>query len=369
MIPGDIWSTFRAAHWVGWGDLGGVYGSDTQLVTFPGIAVLLAPVAMVSSAFALGESHAPIFNSQPSSWLVLGPTVYLLGSTCLVAMDAVAEELGVRERRRAALCFMEGVVIFQVVTLWGHPEDLLALTFSLYAFLALFRGRWTLSGWMWGAAIVMQPLAVLMFPLAFARAPRNQRLRLCFYGALPSLVLLSAPLAMQWRQTSSVLFHQANAEFLDHATPWIALSPTLSRTTVGAGPGRAIAVLLAIIIGYVAYRRRPSISGMFWLCALVLSIRCFFESVMDVFYLGPPLALIVLSAAACTSSRRLIGAWTVAMIETVFAFHRASEWGYWIPMVTLLAVGLALAWPGRDAFGVRGDVREPELAPNEQLVA
>ena len=172
MIPGDIWSTFRAAHWVGWGNIGGIYGSNTQLVTFPGIAVLLAPVAMVSGALGLGESIAPIFLSQPTSWLLLGPVILLLGSTCLMAFDAMAEELGVNGPRRIVLSFMEAVVIFQVVTMWGHPEDLLALTFSLYALLAMFRGRWTLSGWLWGAAIVTQPLVILMFPLAFVRTPK-----------------------------------------------------------------------------------------------------------------------------------------------------------------------------------------------------
>ncbi len=194
VIPGDIWSTFRAAHWVGWGDIGGIYGSDTQLLTFPGIAVLLAPVAMVSGALALGESHAPIFNSQPSSWLLLGPVILLLGSTCLIVFDAMAEELRVSGPRRIVLSFMEAVVIFQVVTLWGHPEDLLALTFALYALLAAFHCRWSLSGWLWGAAIVFQPLVILMFPLAFVRTPKPQRIRLCLYGALPTLVLLSAPL-------------------------------------------------------------------------------------------------------------------------------------------------------------------------------
>ncbi len=100
VIPGDVWSTFRAAHWVGWGDLGGIYGSDTQLVAFPGIAVLLAPVAMVSGALGLSESIAPIFLSQPSSWLLLGPAILLSGSTCLLAFDAMAEELGVGGPRR-----------------------------------------------------------------------------------------------------------------------------------------------------------------------------------------------------------------------------------------------------------------------------
>ena len=355
VIPGDIWSTFRAAHWVGWGNIGSIYGKDTQLVTFPGIAVLLAPVAMVSGALGLGESIVPIILSRPTSWLLLGPAILLLGSTCLMAFDAMAEELGVSRPRRIVLSVMEAVVIFQVVTMWGHPEDLLALTFSLYALLAMFRGRWTLSGWLWGAAIVTQPLVILMVPLAFVRTPTAHRLRLCLYGALPSIVLLSAPFVTQWHRTSAVLFHQANARFLDHATPWIALSPTLSRTEVGAGPGRIIAVFVAALIGYLAYRRRPSIVGLLWLCAFALSLRCFFESVMVVFYLGPPLALIVLTAATCRGWQRLAGAWAIAMVATVYAFHGASEWGYWAPMVAFLAIGLACAWPGRAEVAIFGD--------------
>ncbi len=72
----------------------------------------------------------------------------------------------------------------------------------------------------------------------------------------------------------------------------------------------------------MAYRRPPSRVGLLWLCALALSLRCFFESVMVVFYLGPPLALIVLTAATCASRKRLVGAWAVAMLATVYAFHR-----------------------------------------------
>ncbi len=362
VIPGDIWSTFRAAHWVGWGDIGNMYGNDTQLVTFPGIAVLLAPVAMVSGALGLGESIAPMFVSQPTSWFLLGPAILLLASTCLVAFDAMAEELGVNGPRRIMLSVMEAVVIFQVVTMWGHPEDMLALTFSLYALLAMLRGRWPLSGWLWGAAIVTQPLVILMFPLAFVRTPNLHRLRLCLYGALPSVMLLSAPLVMQWHQTSAVLLHQANARFLDHATPWIALSPTLSRTTVGAGPGRMIAVFMAVVVGFMAYRRAPSNVGLLWLCALALSLRCFFESVMNAFYLGPPLVLIVLTAATSGNPKRLVGAWAIAMLATAYGFHRASEWGYWAPIAVFLALGLACAWPGRAEVGIFGDHSTIDLA-------
>jgi hypothetical protein len=351
IVPGDIWSTFRAAHWVGWGDLGGVYGGDSQLVAFPGIAVLLAPVAMVSNALGMSESIAPVFLAHPSSWYLLGPATMVLGCSPLFAVDATAEELGVERTRRAALCWAEVVVIFQVVTIWGHPEDLVALAAALYALVAMLRRRWALSAWLWGAAIVVQPLVILMLPLAFVRTPRAHRARLCVFGAIPTIVFMGTPLLTQWSSTSKVLFRQPNFPYLDHATPWVALSPHLSRTSVGAGPGRLLAVLGAVALAGMASRVRPSRVGFLWLCALALCLRCVFEAVMAPFYLGPPLALILLAASLRSSWPRLLGASSVAIVATVLAFHRLPELAYWGPMVLLLAAGLGLAWPGLRALG------------------
>ncbi len=363
ITPGDVWSTFRAAHWVGWGNIGGVYGGDTQLVTFPGIAVLLAPAAMISGGLGLTESISPIFLNHPTAWLVLGPAIALLGGSCLFGLDAMAEQLGVDRRRRFLLCCMEAAVIFQVIAIWGHPEDVVALGLALYALLASLNARWLHCGLLWGAAIVVQPLVVLMVPLAFSRLPRGHRLEVGLLAASPSVVLLSAPLAMEWRQTSRVFLHQANFQFLDHATPWIALSPHLTRISVGAGPGRMLAVGAAIGLGLWAFRSRPSLVGLVWLCALALSLRCFFESVMVPFYLGPPLALIVLASALRGSWIRLLGAWSVAMVATAFSFHRFSEWGYWAPLVVLLAAGLAAGWPGLEEVGIRKVARPGDDAP------
>ena len=351
VVPGDIWSTFRAAHWVGWGSLGSVYGSDTQLVTFPGIAVLLAPVAMISGALGLSESIAPVFLAHPTSWYLLGPAILLLGSSCLLSFDAAAEEMGVDRPRRALLCLVEAVVIFQVLTIWGHPEDMVALALALYALLAMVRRLWTLSAWLWGVAIVVQPLVLLLLPLAFVRTPADRRVRLCVIAALPSAVLVGTPMLTDWGATSKVLFQQANFEYLDHATPWVALSPRLSDVSVGAGPGRLIAVAASVGLAVLASRRRPSVAGLIWLSAVALSLRCFFEAVMVSFYLGPPLAMIVLAAALRRSWSRLVGAGLIAVAATVVAFRRMPPWGYWGSVVALLVVGLLVAWPGRGALG------------------
>ena len=351
IIPGDTWSTFRAAHWVGWGALGSIYGPDTQLVTFPGIAVLLAPVAMISNGFGLSESIAPVFLTHPTSWFVLAPANSVLGASCLFAFDAMAEDLGVERRYRIALELMEAIVIFQVVVMWGHPEDLVALAFALYAMLAMSRQRWSLTGWLWGAAVVMQPLVLLMFPFAFVRTPRAQRFRLCLLAVIPSVVLVGTPLLSQWSATSAVLFRQANFQYLDHATPWIVLSPHLSRISVGAGPGRMLALIVAVSLAAFSARRKPNMVGVLWLCTLALSLRCFFEAVMVPFYVGPPLAMIVLVASFRNRWPRVIWAWVIGMTTSAFAFQRFSEWGYWAPLVVLLGAGLACAWPGAEAVG------------------
>ena len=352
VTPGDIWSTWRAAHWVGWGALGDVYGQDTQLVTFPGIAVLLAPFAMLSSHLGLSDSIDPLFLRTPSAWLVLGPASMVLGSSCLFALDAVAEELGASSRRRIALCWVEATLMFQVLVIWGHPEDLLSLGLALYAFLAMARGRWTLTGCLWGAAIVVQPLVLLLFPLQFVQLPKGARLRVCVLSVLPSAVFVGTPLLSNWTQTSGVLFHQANWPNIDYPTPWIALAPRLSSTSVGAGPGRMLALLVAVGLGYMAWRLKPSMIGLVWLGAVALSGRCFFESVMTPFYVGPPLVAIVLASSLRPGWLRMTGASVIALEATVLAFQHFSEWGYWLPMVALLSSGLFCAWPGRTAVGL-----------------
>ncbi len=86
-------------------------------------------------------------------------------------------------------------------------------------------------------AIVIQPLVLLMFPLAFVRTQRNQRAQLCLLGALPSVVLVGNTLISQWDVMSKILLHQQNFQFLDHATPWVAISPHTQLNQRRSRPG------------------------------------------------------------------------------------------------------------------------------------
>jgi hypothetical protein len=360
VVPGDIWSTFRNAHMIGWGNVGAIYDPDFGLLTFPAVVFVLTPVAMVSGHFGLTESIGMLTVTHPSAWLLLGPATLLLGGWCLLPFDALAEELGVDRAGRTLLLLAESVVVFVVVALWGHPEDMAALGLATYALLQGQRGRWTSAGWLWGAAIAFQPLVLVLVPVGVARCPAGRRLLTGVRALLPAVLLLALPVTTHWSMTTAAILHQGNRTDLDHPTPWIVFSARLGPNLVSAGPGRILALLAAVGIGVVAWRYRPSLWGLVWLGGLALALRCFFESVMVPFYLGPPFAVLLIAAAAAPGRWRPWIA-TGAMVGAfVLTFHRLGEWPYWLGMVAFLAVGLACGWPGPGAFhrAHRGDTAD-----------
>jgi len=346
-IPGDIWGTYRAAHFVGWGYIGGIYTKGTGLIAYPGIAVVLSPVAMLTSALRLPDSVNPIFLARPKSWLFLGNAVLLLGITTIFAVNRLAIVLAVRSATRALLCVATAVVLWPVIVSWGHPEDCLALTFAIFALVEGRRGQWRNAGWLWGFAVAVQPLVLLMFPPALSAVARGQRIRTCVRAVLPATVLLAFPLVMDWHDTVIALTKQPNFPTVDYPTPWIALAPRLTPLSVAAGPGRMMAMAFAVVLGALLFRWRPRFDALIWCCAVALCARCIFESVMDPFYLGPPLVMCLVAAAARPGRWRLPLSIVFAVAVTVACTYHRGEWAYWLIMTVLLALTLACGWPGR----------------------
>jgi hypothetical protein len=375
-VPGDIWATYRGAHFVGWGDLGGVYASNTGLVTFPGITVLLAPVAMLTGSLGLSESF-PFPLPHPTAWLFLGPVELLLGASLLVALDALAEQVGATPRRRLVLSLVAMVVVWPLVAIWGHPEDGLAMTCALSAVVQFSRGNLRACGWCFGAALAFQPLVILVAPVLVAVLPSaRQRVLFLVRSALPPITLVIPGLAQYWHATVHSLLEQPNYPTLNHPTPLLALSPLLRsgravRTfvthltykagryhlvksltsvrpveVVAAGPGRMVALALCCGVGILIWRRRASISlpMLAWLLALCLTLRCLLESVMDPFYFVPPLVMIVF-CGALGDGRRFAVAGVVAVAVTVFSEYHLGPWAWYLPLTTFMVAGLLVTLP------------------------
>jgi len=358
-VPDDLWATLVAAQRFLQLDLAGLYTAPTNLVSFPGAAVILVPVAAIMDAAGI-PIHAGRQGVHPVGWLVAGPLETLLSAIALFAADALAERLGIGMLKRFLLAAASATALWNVTVRWGHPEDAVAVGLLLYAVLALANGRPSRAAWLAGAGVAVQPLVLLAFPLLAAATAPKRLPGFVARAATPAVALLAAAAAANWTATIHAVTNQPNAPTIDHPTPWIYVSflaPHMSDGSVAAGPARALAVLVACGCALVTWRRwqtarlagawRPDdLAALLWWVAVTLALRTVFEPVMVSYYVWPPLAVALV--AASRDWIRLIAASTTAIVLTFLAQGSwRNPWVWWTPVVVVLALTLAAAWPGR----------------------
>jgi hypothetical protein len=387
ITPPDLWETYRAAHYIGWGDVGDIYNSGSGLVTFPGIALVLAPVAELTWLLKMVDSTST-FLARPTSWLILGPVVMVIGATFLLPVDTLARSIGLRAHRRILLSLGEAILLWQVLVRWGHPEDVLAMAFALVAIGRVHDEHWRSAGWCFGLAMLFQPLVLLMAPILLAGAiPPKQWLRFTLRTVLPSTVFLVIPLLRAWGPTTQALIKQPNFPAVDHPTPFLHFAPVLQAAhwvnitkvvgfetqgvrkvvhgqtyqyfgpIVAAGPDRLTAIACALGIGFWLHKRRPNLQQLLWWCGVALALRCFFEAVMDPYYVFPPLAVFLL-VAAMRSTPRVVIATALGVGLLIFTEQFHGPWLWWGVVNALLAASAITAWP-------KGSYRHSVVQPQE----
>jgi len=362
-LPDDLWGTLIAADRLVHLNLAGLYTQPTGLVTFPGAAVILAPVATLIDAAGLSLQHPGPHNPQPAVWLVAGPYMIAISGVALFAADALAERLRVPRWKRFFLAAASAVALWNVSVQWGHPEDAVAVGLLLFGILALSEARTARSAWLLGAAIAVQPLVLLALPILLAGIKPRRIPGFLARAAAPAAVLLGAAAAANWHATYLAVAHQPNWPTVDHPTPWTPLAPHMAAGAVADGPFRLLAILAACGCAlFVARRLRvarhaPGRNGewseetlreLLWWAALALGLRCVFEPVMVAYYLWPALAVALI--AATRTWPRLLGTSVIATAVT-FGSQSAwrSPWGWWGSMIVGLA--LILFFAGVPSFG------------------
>ena len=86
------------------GHFGAIYAANNAFYAFPGILVVLAPVAALTNALGMSADVFPNHGfAHPQAFLLLGPYEVLLSVLALFACDALGERLGVGWRRRGIL--------------------------------------------------------------------------------------------------------------------------------------------------------------------------------------------------------------------------------------------------------------------------
>jgi hypothetical protein len=359
-VPDDLWATLVATQRLLHLDLAGLYTAPTNLVSFPGAAVILVPVAVIMDAAGL-PIQAGRQGVHPTGWLVAGPLEALIAAIALFAADALAERLGANLLKRFVLAGVGATALWNVTVRWGHPEDAVAVGLLLYGVLALSNGRTSRAAWLVGAGIAVQPLVLLAFPLVATAAVEPRRLPgFVARAATPAVALLAVAAAANWTVTIHAVTNQPNAPTVDHPTPWIyvsVLAPHMSNGSVAAGPARALAVLVACGCALVTWRRwqtarlagiwsSDDLAALLWWIAVTLALRTLFEPVMVSYYVWPPLA-----AALVAASRDWIRLLPVGVTAIVLTFLSQGSWRnpwiWWTPIVAVLALTLVAARPAR----------------------
>jgi len=359
-VPDDLWATLVAAQRLLHLDLAGLYTAPTNLVSFPGAAVILVPVAAVMDLAGI-PIQAGRQGVHPAGWLVAGPLETILSAVVLFAADALAQRMGVNLLKRFVLAAASATALWNVSVRWGHPEDAVAIGLLLYAVLGISNERPNRAAWLAGAAVAVQPLALLAFPLVAIAAVGPRRLPgFVARAAIPSTALLAAAAAANWTATIHAVTNQPNAPTIDHPTPWIyltLLAPHMSDGSVAAGPARALAVLVACGCAALTWRRwqtarlagmwRPDdLAALLWWVAVTLALRTVFEPVMVSYYVWPPLA-VALVAASRDWVRLLPATVTATVLTFLSQVSWRNPWVWWTPIVVVLALTLLSAKPRR----------------------
>jgi hypothetical protein len=294
--PGDLWDTLRAATSLVQGHVGSIYSAQSGFFVPPAFLILLAPLGALRNQFGTtfveirnnghlvahplsyqASGGGPYFTTStatlgtktlavhPALFVVLALYVLVISCVALFACDALAERLGVSGIRRVALSITEAVLLWNVVVIWGHPQDAIAVALVVYAVIFALDDRYKRAGWLLGASLAFQPLTIVVFPIVLVLGGKSRALGTVVRGVVPTVALVIAPLVASFHATyRSIVVQLAFPDTAyNHRTPWTSLAPSLGgrgpKTSVGGGPLRIAVLALAAGLGWLAlrWRQRP----------------------------------------------------------------------------------------------------------------
>lgn len=377
LVPGDAWTTIGAAQWASAGAVGSVYSQSPWYDVLPGFITLIAPLVSVGDHLGLvmGFPH-PL--AYPSMWKLLGPAFFVCGGTCTLAVDYLAESLGVTVRRRRALAVTVGALIVVPTAGYpaGHPEDLVALALVCLSLALAGRGR------LYGAAIVLslavmtQTWAGLLVPALVAYSPAGRGIGTAARATLLPGLVAALLLCLDFQHAGTNLLGQALAAGKGQRLPWWYLARHASVhvgnrviPAVAGSTTRWLAVVVACAAAVVV-RRRPSPAALVAAAGVALWARGVFEAEYWPYYLAPATALMLVLCVSTTEGRgrRWLAGWAGAILLYInapfsyFVYHRLQ-----LPPALALAVlvssgGLAMA-ASMPAWRQRRTRRHTSVAP------
>lgn len=342
ITPGDLWGMSSSSWALAHGQIAHIYASPGALTSPPAFEFVLAPIMLFAQMVGL-TAHFP--GGHPLGlWLLLGPTVLLIASTALFAIDAVARSWGLTDRSRLALALASACGVANVAGVWGHPEDCVAVAMVIWAALAIEQRPETgarRAAWLLGLGIAFQPLAILGVAPVLACLGWRSFAKVSWRLLLPSLLVLVPPLIGQPGLTRFVLVNQPFLPKAVSFTPLTYLAPVIGPGTDGGGPTRLVALLLSACLAIAVCRRRHDLPTVLTVTAIAFFLRVLFETELIWYYVWPVAAVCLLLSARRGLSH--LGVCSAALVATIAlgnhdAVHNIALW--WPGLMASLAVML-----------------------------
>jgi hypothetical protein len=349
----DLWNSAGMALAVGQLHFSDVYAFPSQIDSPPGFEYLLAPFMVLGHAVGLRTTIAHGGGFMVYG-LLLVPLATLVAASVLFALDATARFWQFSDRRRTLLSAVAGLSVLSDVVFWGHPEDCIALALVLWAALAV--GRYeprgvTRAGWLLGVAVAFQPLALLAVAPVVARYGWRDLWRSAWRVALPSMLLLAPELLTSARVTLHRVVDQPYFPADESSTPFGHFARALGHGMYSGGTLRLVSTLAAMVLGFIACRRRHDLPTVLFVMSLAFTLRVLVESELLGFYFFPVVALCLLLTVRQSGS--LFGVCAAASVVClILGNRRVHDIVFWWPAImatTIFMVGLAGAsvrsWP------------------------
>jgi hypothetical protein len=345
VVPQDNWLAFDAGRYVWNGALGFVYQGTGSYAT-PLSFILVAPVAGFCDRWGLVEG-SPIPLAHPSAWLLLGPFTLLFGIFLLQAVRQLAWDVGLRRGlwRVQALTVL---IVLVPAALWGHFEDVIALTMVVHVARRLMAGETMRAAVYLSVAIASKQWAVVLIPLVVLQVAPGRRLRALFLAAALPVGLVLFVLGVDWADASKALFSPVN--LVQHTLG----HPAFFQSWLGSGTSRVSRTLGLVLASVLAWRfrgvRRPE--QILAAIATVLLIRPFFEAINYSYYWSPSLLLVGLVGVAAHGRWRWRD-WIWPLGAMVWATPRAPDPTWWWVGELILLGATALQTAGTCGFTLR----------------
>jgi len=315
------------------------------------------------TAAQLGN-HCMHANAAMYQWAAkshaIAPTIRISYLTWIALMSGIVALLRAAGRGRqrwepATLLFLAvAAPVFECLTEFFHPQDILAMGLALGSLACALRGRWAWAGILIGLAFTSNQLALLFAGPMLVIAPR--RWMITFAGAAAFVVaLISVPVIIL---TSGDAFKATvlGSGFTPAKDGGTLLSETAIRGAVLFVLARVLPIVLAMVLAWWARRRLadqvlqpiPLLS----IVTTALALRLVFEfSLYGYFFLGVATMLVLIDVIAGRVRGQVL-TWLalVTVLFDPFPWGFASNgqlWGLaareWLPNVfVIVAVGIIL---------------------------